>query len=207
MYVYQVNYQMPFNDFFKQLLSFKKNLITCSTISRSAKFLKAYQAWVSAQTYLNWTGPFFKAYHYQRAGMPAQLRVQVISEDSVKGALLFYEPSIGADNFNFLFDLLKDRVQQQGYKLHSASKLKIRHERYTEQAEKLLLTPPASDLPDSSLCNQLYGNILLDYIKVNKLPGYIRFATNSYNDAYFSKPLPFDELLELTLQPKEQYLK
>lgn len=98
-------------------------------------------------------------------------------------------------------------MQAQSYTLHSCDKLEVKHERYTEQVEKHLLTPPASDLPGTSLCNQLYGNVLLDYIKVNKRPGYIRFAVNAYNDSYFSKPLPFDELLEKVLQPGEEQKK
>jgi hypothetical protein len=148
--------------------------------------------------------PFFTAYHYKKADLPAQYRVQVIAEEHLRGAIFFYDPRIGADNFAFFLELLKDRVQQQGYTLHSGNKLQVRHERYTEEIEKLVLTPPASDLPGTSLCNQLYGNVLLDYIKVNKRPGFIRFAANSYQDAFFSKPLPFEELLEKTLQPHEQ---
>ncbi|OKL41678.1 hypothetical protein A3841_11650 [Pontibacter flavimaris] len=177
---------------------------TCSVTKRSAKFMDAYHTWLSNQTYLNWTEPFFTAYHYKKADLPARYRVQVIAEEHLRGAIFFYDPSIGAENFGFFLELLKDRVQQQGYTLHSGNKLQVRHERYTEEIEKLVLTPPASDLPGTSLCNQLYGNVLLDYIKVNNRPGFIRFAVNSYQDAFFSKPLPFEELLEKTLQPHEQ---
>ncbi|MCX2741808.1 hypothetical protein [Pontibacter anaerobius] len=195
---------MPFNDFFKRMLGFRKKLPTCSALKRSPKFLAAYQRWVSKQVYLNWTGPFFRAYHYQKAGMPCNYRVQLLQEEHFKGAVFFYDPSIGPENFSFFFELLKERVLQQGYTLHSGNKLQVRHERYTEQIEKLLLTPPASDVPGSSLCNQLFGNVILDYIKVNKHPGFIRFAANTYHDAHFSKPLPFEELLENTLQPEEK---
>ncbi|ARS35249.1 hypothetical protein CA264_07245 [Pontibacter actiniarum] len=177
---------------------------TCTKLERSAKFKAAYQAWVQAQVYLNWTGPFHKAYHFQKAGISGGLRVQLVQEEHMKGAVFFYDPSIGPANFSFLYDLLKDRLQQHGYTLRSCDKLEVRHERYTEQVEKCLLTPPASDLPGTSLCNQLYGNILLDYIKVNKHPGFIRFIANTYNDSYFSTPLPFEELLEKVLQPQEK---
>jgi len=194
---------MPY-DFFKRLLGHKSGEATCARLERSGKYVAAYQAWVEAQVYLNWSGPFFKTYHYQKSNIPGPLRVQLVQDEHVRGIVFFYDSNIGADNFSFFFDLLRDRVLALGYTLHSSDKLDIRHERYTEQVEKLLLTPPASDLPGTSLCNQLYGNVLLDYIKVNKLPGYIRFVANAYSDSYFSKPLPFDVLLEQVLQPNEE---
>ncbi|RDV16925.1 hypothetical protein DXT99_02145 [Pontibacter diazotrophicus] len=194
---------MSFNEIFKRLLGRDRGETTCTRLVRSEKHMAAYTTWVKEQVYLNWTGPFFKAYHYKKANLPSQFRVQITQDEYVRGVIFFYDPSIGANNFTYFFDLLKDRVQAQGYTLHSCDKLKVRHERYTEMVEKHVLTPPASDVSGTSLCNQLYGNILLDYIKVNNQPGYIRFATNVYNDPYFSKPLPFDELLDKVLQPDE----
>ncbi|WP_345160070.1 hypothetical protein [Pontibacter saemangeumensis] len=173
-------------------------------LKRSGRYEADYQAWLHDRVYLHWTGPFFKSYHYTKANLTGPLRVQLVQDAHVRGAVFFYDPSIGDSNFSFFFDLLKDRVQALGYTLHSCDKLKVRHERYTEEVEKHVLTPPASDLPGTSLCNQLYGNVLLDYIKVNSRPGYIRFIANAYNDAYFSKPLPFDELLDKVLQPHEE---
>lgn len=195
---------MPFNEFFNRLLGLKTGHPTCTRLERSGKHMAAYAAWVKTQVYLNWTLPFFKAYHYQKAGLPSPFRVQVVQDEHIRGAVFYYAPGIGENNFLYLFDLLKDRVQTLGYTLHSCDKLEVRHERYHEQVEKYVLTPPASDLSGTSLCNQLYGNVLLDYIKVNNHPGYIRFATNVYIDPYFSKPLPFDELLEKVLQPDEE---
>ena len=195
---------MPFNEFFRRLLGPDYGEATCTRLKRSGRHVASYKAWVEAQRYLGWTHLFFKSYHYTKASLTGQLRVHVVRDMNVHGAVFFYDPSIGEEEFSFLYDLLKDRALALGYTLHSCDTLKIRHERYTEQVEKHLLTPPASDLPGTSLCNQLYGNILLDYISVNKRPGYIRFVANAYNDSFFSQPLPFDELLEKVLQPNEE---
>ncbi|TPE46026.1 hypothetical protein [Pontibacter mangrovi] len=132
--------------------------------------------------------------------MPAAFRVQLVEGENLRGTLLFYDPRIKASEFSFLFDFLKERVKALGYTVHTSNTLKVRHERYLEQIWKVVLTPPASDVPGSSLCNQLYGNVLLDYVEVNKKPGYIRLAANSYQDAFFSRPLPFEELLEHVLR-------
>ncbi|PRY12371.1 hypothetical protein CLV24_108115 [Pontibacter ummariensis] len=195
---------MSYNDFFGRLLGLKRGGPTCNKLERSKKFKLAYKQWVAAQVYLKWTGAFFKAYHYKKANLPADYRVQLVQGEHTRGIIFFYDPSIGDQNFEFLFDLLKDRVEALGYTLHSCDTLEIRHDRYREQIEKRLLTPPASDVNGTSLCNQLYGNILLDHIKVNKRPGYIRLAANAYADSFFSRPLSFNKLLEQVLQPGER---
>ena len=196
---------MPFNDFFQRLFGFGDAAHTCSSIHRSTRYLLAYKRWVAAKVYLSWTIPFFNAYHYQKCRISATpFRVQLIEETNLKGAIFFYDPAIGAQNFMFLFELLKDRVLQSGYQLHSSDTRVIRHKRYTEQIERYVLTPPASDVPGTDLCNQLYGNIHIDNVMVNKAPGYIRFVANTYTDPYFSKPLPYMELLKNILQPNEQ---
>ncbi|WP_299821438.1 hypothetical protein [uncultured Pontibacter sp.] len=196
---------MPFNEFFQRLFGFKKAAHRCISLHRSQKFLAAYQDWLAAQVYLNWTGPFFKAYHYQKCSISATpCRVQLVEEPNLQGAILFYDASIGAQNFAFLFELLKERTQQLGYKLHSSDTRLVQHERYTEQVEHHVLNPPPADVPGTTVCNQLYGSIHLDFVSVNKHPGYIRFVANTYTNAFFSKPLPFMQLLEDVLQPQQE---
>jgi hypothetical protein len=195
---------MTFNDFFCRLFGFGNAAHTCSNLRRSNKFMIAYRKWVNTQVYLNWTGPFFKAYHFHKCNIASpNFRVQLIDETSLQGVLLFYDTSIGAQNFAFMFELIKERMLQLGYNLHSSNTRQVRHERYKESIERHVLTPPAADIPGSDLCNQLYGNVHVDFVSVNKCPGYIRLAANTYTDSYFSSPLPFMDLLRNVLQPDE----
>lgn len=196
---------MPFNDFFNRLFGSGDASLSCHTLKRSEKYLTAFNAWVAGKVYLNWTQPFFKAYHYQKSGISnAAYRVQLVDESNLKGAVLYYHTDIGPKNFCFLFELIRHRVQEAGYLLHSSDTRKVSHQRYKEQVERYVLTPPPATTPDTDLCDQLYGNIHIDCVYVNKLPGYIRFVTNTYADPYFSKALPFADLLEMVLQPNEQ---
>lgn len=195
---------MPFNEFFHRLFSFGKASHSCCNLHRSESFWSAYKKWVASNAYLGLTKLFFDAYHYQKCRLkPSPFRVQLIEESNVQGAILFYDPNINTQDFSFLFELIKERVQQIGYKQHSSDVRKVSHVRYKEQIERHVLIPPASDVPGTDLCNQLYGIIHIDSVFVNKLPGYIRFVANTYTDAYFSKPLPFMELLKAVLQPEE----
>jgi hypothetical protein len=129
--------------------------------------------------------------------------VQLVQEQNRNGVILFYTPGIDPTAFSYLFDYLKDKALLQGYQLHSADRRKIKHERYTQHTETYILTPLPVNLPDSDICNQLYGNILIDYTSINYHPGYIRFITDSYTDKYFSEPLPYPELLTNVLKLTE----
>ncbi|MBC5991380.1 hypothetical protein [Pontibacter cellulosilyticus] len=195
---------MPFNEFFHRLFSFGKATHSCSNLHRSESFWSAYKKWAASNAYHTLTKLFFDAYHYQKSHIkPSPFRVQLIEESNVQGAILFYDPNISPQDFSFLFELINERVQQIGYKQHSSDIRKVCHVRYKEQIERHVLIPPASDVPGTDLCNQLYGIIHIDSVFVNKLPGYIRFVANTYTDTYFSKPLPFMELIKVVLQPEE----
>lgn len=194
---------MPFNDFFKRLLGRGKKMIRCSARKHSAKFDASYRSWLHHQTYLSWTGPFFTSYHYEMAGLPTPYQVELHCTDNLKGVVFFYDERIGPNNFSFLFELLKDRVLQQGYTLRSGNKLECKE----QHIEKLLLVPLPEDVPGTKLCNQRYGNVLLDYMRLKNKPGYIRLMANTYQDPHFSRPLLFEELLEKVLRPGEERQK
>ncbi len=168
----------------------------------SAAEQRALAQWVAAGTYRNWTGPYFKAYHYGKAGInaPQGLRVQLLHDCGRQGAVFFYDPSIGPQNFRFFFDFLRDQVLGQGYNLASSDWRTRKNEHCTETVHKHFLKPKPQDCPKSGNCNQRFGTITLDLILMNGNPGFIRFSQNPYQDAIFTPPHSFDELMELVLQ-------
>jgi hypothetical protein len=186
---------MSLNGFFKRLLGLLHNQPQCYTLQRSDRFQARYKAWLKSAAHTELLANFYKAYHYKKAGVQCSSRVQLIEEHNRNGVILFYTPGIEPATFSYLFDFLKDQALLQGYQLHSADRRKIKHDRYTQHTETYSLTPRPLNVPDKEICNQLYGNILIDYTRINSHPGYIRFITDSITDNYFSAPLPFSELL------------
>ncbi|KAA9339744.1 hypothetical protein F0P96_03765 [Hymenobacter busanensis] len=176
-------------------------------LQRSASELRAYARWVHARTYLNWLGPYFKAYHYAKAGLPTahgNLRAQLLQECSHRGAVLLYDPQIGPENFRHLFDLIRDRVQALGYHLAS-SDLRIRqHPRYTEAIAKHFLKPLPTDCPETGRCQQRFGTIAVDLVTLNGLPGFIRVMANVIDDGMFCPAFSFDELMEAVFNVQEE---
>ncbi|MCB2410093.1 hypothetical protein [Hymenobacter lucidus] len=158
---------------------------------------RAHKQWVAQQVYLNWMGPFFKAYHFQKTGVCArQLRVQLLQQEGRQGALFFYDPSIGPGNFRHLFDFIRDRVLTQGYNVSVSDKRLAKHERYAECIEKHFLKPLPNDCTATGRCNQRFGNVTVDLVSINGQPGFIRFFANPYHDTIFTPPTSFDTLMD-----------
>ncbi|UOR07069.1 hypothetical protein MUN82_08205 [Hymenobacter aerilatus] len=166
-------------------------------LARTRAQQESYARWVQQRVYLNWMGPFFKAYHFQKTNVRGQgLRVQLLSECGRQGALFFYDPSIGPGNFQHLFDFIRDRVLALGYHLSTSDCRRRPHAEYTETIEKHFLKPTPGDCPETGRCNQRFGNVTVDLVRINNQPGFIRFVSNPYHDNIFSPAHTFDELLD-----------
>ncbi|UPL50794.1 hypothetical protein [Hymenobacter sublimis] len=142
-------------------------------------------------------GPYFKAYHYQKAGLPGgTFRVQLARDTKRPGAVFLYDPSIGPGNFRHLFDFIRDRILSLGYHLGASSHRTVRHEQYTESTQKHFLKPQPHDCTNTGRCNQRYGNIILDLVSINGQPGFLRLLSNPFTDSIFTPAHSFDELID-----------
>ncbi len=190
---------MSLNVFFKRLLGVFSKSPACTGIGRGASYRARFEAWNKSTQSQILVGAFNKAYHYQKAGLRHAYRVQLLHENHRNGAVLFYDPSLKADEFSFLFDYLKDQALALGYKLKSAHKRKLSYDKDIQATETYLLTPLPHDVPGTQLCDQRFGHILIDHTKINGRPGYIRIITEEIPDQHFSQPKPFRELLDKLL--------
>jgi len=192
--------------FFPPLLRFIQQLFGGAPASQQAEWQPlartkaqqlAYARWVEQRVYLNWMGPFFKAYHFQKTNVRGRgLRVQLLCECGRQGAVFLYDPSIGPGNFRHLFDFIRDRVLALGYRLSTSDQRRLPHPAYTEIIEKHFLKPAPGDCPQTGRCNQRFGNVTVDLVSINNQPGFIRFVSNPYHDSIFAPAHTFDELLD-----------
>ncbi|KUG07694.1 hypothetical protein ASU33_15335 [Solirubrum puertoriconensis] len=185
--------------FLQKLLKGQNSPTSWQPLQRSAAELKAYAQWVQEKVYLNWLNPYFKAYHYSKAGLPPGpngLRVQLVEGCGQHGALLFYDPSIGPHNFRHLFDLIRDRTLPLGYHLTTSDVRTRKHPRYTETIAKHFLKPNPTCCPETGRCEQRYGTVAVDMVSLNGHPGFIRVVCNPIQDALFCPAESFDKLME-----------
>ncbi len=187
--------------FLKQLLSSPSaSAAEWRPLHRSPAELRKHARWVEQRVYLNWAGPYFKAYHFRKAGVQGQgLRVQLLANEGRQGVVLFYDPSIGPGNFRHFFDLLRDQVLALGYHLSTSDQRTLHHERYTETIAKHFLKPLPHNCATTGRCLQRFGTVTVDLVSVNGQPGFIRFTSNAYQDDIFTPAHSFDELMAATL--------
>lgn len=161
--------------------------------------------WVEQHVYLNWLGPYFKAYHLRKggAGGVRGLRVQQLQEPGRQGALFFYDPSIGPGNFRHFYEHLGERVLGLGYHRACADLGTRRHAHHTETTLKQLFKPDPTDCPDTGRCDQRYGLITVDLVTVDGQPAFIRLAANAVLESCFTPANTFDALAQALLSAPE----
>jgi hypothetical protein len=154
--------------------------------------------WVAQRVYLNWLGPYYKAYHLRKGGAAGTrgLQVQQLQESGRQGALFFFDPSIGHGNFRHFYEHLGERLLTLGYHRACADKGTKQHEHHTETTLKQLFKPNPGECPKTGLCNQRYGLVTIDLVSVNGQPIFIRLASNAVLEPIFTPASSFDELLK-----------
>ena len=162
---------------------------------------RRHAAWLVAKVYLNWTGPYYKAYHLRKGGAGGRrgLRVELLQEAGRQGTLLFYDSTIGPGNFRHFYELLSERIGGLGYHRACHDRRQRQREQHCETAHKQLFKPNPTDCAECGRCDQRYGLVTLDFVSVNNQPLFIRLSSNPVREPHFTAPKPFEELLAALL--------
>lgn len=174
---------------------------TWHAVTLSPAQVQRHAAWVEQRVFLNWLGPYFKAYHLRKGGAAGArgLRVQLLQESGRQGALLHYDASIGPGNFRHFYEHLGERILTLGYHRACADECTKHHAEYTATTLKQLYKPNPIDCPRTGHCDQRFGLITVDLVAVNRQPLFIRLTSNAVLQPGFTPPCSFDELLQRLL--------
>ncbi|ALW86079.1 hypothetical protein AUC43_13850 [Hymenobacter sedentarius] len=189
-------------DFIHNLFrSNAKSPASWHAVALSPAQVRRHARWVEQRVYLNWLGPYFKAYHLRKGGAAGTrgFQVQLLQEHGRQGALLFFDPSIGPGNFRHFYEHLGERVLALGYRRACADKCTQQREHYTETTLKQFFKPNPTDCPHTGDCNQRFGLITVDLVAVNGQPMFIRLTSNAVLEPGFTPARSFDELLKALL--------
>jgi hypothetical protein len=159
---------------------------------------RRHARWVEQQVFLNWLGPYFKAYHLLKGGAGGLrgLRVQLVADSGRQGALLFYDPSIGPGNFRHFYEHIGERLLNLGYHRACADQFSRRERGHTQATLKQLFKPNPTDCPRTGQCNQRYGLVTVDLVQMNGTPLFIRLTSNAVLQPGFTPAVAFDELMQ-----------
>lgn len=92
----------------------------------------------------------------------------------------------------FIMEKLKNQIKRLGYRIQQADRQFFDKPDGIERKDRYYLKPPfTEDVP----ANQLFGNILIELIVEDRSPRVLKLQANTYHDAQYLPPLPFNELL------------
>jgi hypothetical protein len=171
------------------------------SVKLTAGQAQRHARWVAQRVFLNWLGPYYKAYHLRKGGAGGQrgLRVELLKEHGRQGALLFFDDSIGPGNFRHFFEHLGERVLGLGYHRACADRRVQHRGGHTETTLKQLFKPNPTDCPRTGHCNQRFGLVTIDLVAVNGEPFFIRLSSNAVLDPCFTPACSFEEFLQQLL--------
>lgn len=187
-----------FDDVFKKLFPEKRvtsNELIHETLERTERELENYGIWASSDESAHLMAEVYNSYQLKKKGIKAQLDVHLLETPYSNGFAISFNQEKTKEEFRNLFDLFKEKTLDFGYKLAQKDRRIIDRETYEEIIEKWYLKPQAAPLEKNKF-NQLYGNILIEYVMIDRNPSYIKLMANIYQDRMYSKALNFDELIE-----------
>jgi len=158
---------------------------------------RSYLEWLTRGDYEYMVADIFDAYKLRKGKNDATSSIYLYESAQANGfAINCADFSYSAEEYRNFFDYLKERVLGLDYILQFSERKIADKGDYVETLEKYYLKPPINVQNPQELFNQLYGNITIDYIIADDSPRYIKFLCTVYHDRLYSKPLPFDKLVD-----------
>ncbi|HET6243345.1 MAG: hypothetical protein H0V01_11265 [Bacteroidetes bacterium] len=182
-----------FNQFFSRENKVKSIDIS-ENLLRSDKYIAAYQKWRNSTRPVEFSEQIAKAYQLKKAGVEDNIHVSLYNSVYANGFFFTINDAMDENELEFIFDYFKERVLDMGYFLATSDRRIREKNSQIEEIQKHFLKP--KNKMNEDLLEQLYGNVLIEYVKINGISSYIKIMANVYSDSKFKKPLGFDEFME-----------
>lgn len=185
-----------FDDVYNRLFGKKSksdSKILHEVLERSSTYKTEYKNWLANDLTFQKIGRIRNAYDLKKKGIEQSPEVHVLASSYANGVAVSYSDFFEKNEFSYLLDYLADKTLTLGYKkANSDLKISVKNN-YTESVEKHYLKPITGN---ETPINQKYGNILIESVKIDDKPSYLKLSANIYSDRLYNEPLSFDKLIE-----------
>lgn len=168
-------------------------------LRRSDQEVEQFEAWKMTENANSLIADVERGYFMKKQGIVSAVDVHLLDSQYSNGFAVSFNDQFSPDSFTYVFDFLKERGLEQGYKLSQGDRRILDKENYEETIEKWYLKPLAEDL--NGVANQKFGNILIEKTEIDRKPSYIKLMANIYQDRLYSEAKPFSELMEELFKP------
>lgn len=168
-------------------------------LSRSDQELVTYEAWKKTEQAKGLLADIERAYFMKKQGIVSAVEIHLLDSQYANGFAISFNDEFSKESFGHMFDFLKDRGLEQGYKLAQGDRRVLDKDTYEETIEKWYLKPQGE--VEDGVTDQKYGNILIEKTEIDRKPSYLKLMANVYQDRLYSKAKPFSELIEQLFKP------
>lgn len=156
----------------------------------------SYFEWQNSGTYKVLWERLHLAYKARLKNEMGLWEIHLLQMQAANGFALTYPNDLSPQQFQHLFDLLKDRVLTLNYKLANADRQIYDKAKYVETKEKYYLKPNIDFQNTEELFDQQYGNVLIEQILIDGKPSYLKLVASIYSDRLYTKALGFDVFMK-----------
>lgn len=163
---------------------------------RTDEDLASYEQWrqtEAGQRMLDWLA---REYGHYLAGQRKDNAVAFLNTPSSKGFILyFHQTAYRADQIRHFFQLLKERVQAQDYRVGISDRIIYSRPSWVEKVERHYLKP-RSKFVEGEPVRQAYGNIAIELESRDDKIHHLRLRATVYQDSLYEKGMSFGRLIE-----------
>lgn len=164
-------------------------------IRRSDRFQEAYREWKMDPNCSGMLEDFHHQYKVKKYHSIQTSLVSLYHTEKASGVHFGYDDKYGPLEFEFLFDLIKERTLPLKYLPYVSDRIIYERPKFLETVQKHYLKPNYTQNTGSK-AHQLYGNILVEHILIDDKPSALKILATTYSDSKYYDPLPFEQYLE-----------
>jgi len=162
-------------------------------IKRSQSFLKNFNTWKASELCEEYMNEIWQSYFWSKNGIDKNPQVSIFESSRSNGIAISYQPNFNKYHFHYLFDYLADKVKKLDYKLVT-SKFTMEERGDNVETREMHFLKPKNDLTTPR--DQKYGNVQIEFIRVNDEPTNIKLIANTYSDRAYQEPKNFEQLAQ-----------
>lgn len=195
-----------FDEIVQQIFSSSKEqkpLEMLESIRRTTKEEIQYNKWAQSNEARSLLVKISEAVELKRKGISDVKPQIILAESNFANALsIIFNQSDDESVSRLLMDYFKEVILSINYYLQIAER-KIKENKNSVQVNEMYFLKPVINSKDFDKppIKQLYGNIILERVLINNRPKYLKVQANVYNDRFYQKAIPFNDLLSFILKP------
>lgn len=160
---------------------------------RSERFLKEYAQWADSERSLFVLEGLRDLHSLAENGQTDFLHRY--SSPQANGFFFDERAGVKREEFDFLLDHFRDVSLDLGYSIYTSDRKLTEKVGSVQRTDRHYLKPAIPKKLVSPM-NQLYGNVLLEYVAYNDNPAYLKVMVSCYSDRNFTEALPYEVFAE-----------